>query len=89
MGLAEGLKINNTMHTIVLQDNFLDDAAVNNLEGYKLGTIIKIENHGASDLIFIDNKKGQEIIVPIENEFFKKFEKDNNLIIIDWEIDEN
>ena len=32
MGLAEGLKINNTMHTIVLQDNFLDDAAINNLE---------------------------------------------------------
>ena len=35
------------------------------------------------------NKKGQEIIVPIENEFFQKFEKDNNLIIVDWDIDEN
>ena len=64
-------------------------ATVNNLEGYKLGIVTKIENHGASDLIFIDNKKGQEIIVPVENEFFQKFEKDNNLIIVDWEIDEN
>ena len=64
-------------------------ATVNNLEGHKLGIVTKIENHGASDLIFIDNKKGQEIIVPIENEFFQKFEKINNLIIVDWEIDEN
>ena len=64
-------------------------ATVNNLEGYNLGIITKIENHGASDLIFIDNKEGQEIIVPIENEFFQKFEKDNNLIIVDWEIDED
>ena len=64
-------------------------ATVNNLKGHKLGVVAKIENHGASDLIFIDNKKGQEIIVPIENEFFQKFEKDNNLIIVDWDIDEN
>ena len=28
---------------------------VNNLEGQKLGIVAKIENHGASDLIFIDN----------------------------------
>ena len=32
MGLAEGLKVNQSVHTIVLQDNFLDDAAINNLE---------------------------------------------------------
>ena len=64
-------------------------ATVNNLEGHKLGIVTKIENHGASDLIFIDNKKGKEIIVPVENEFFQKFEKNNNLIIVDWEIDEN
>ena len=64
-------------------------ATVNNLEGHKLGIVAKIENHGASDLIFIDNKKGQEIIVPIENEFFQKFDKDNNLIIVDWDVDEN
>ena len=32
MGLAEGLKVNKAIHTIVLQDNFLDDAAMNNLE---------------------------------------------------------
>ena len=64
-------------------------ATVKNLQAHKLGTITKIENHGASDLIFIDNKKGQEIIVPIENKFFQKFEKDNNLIIVDWDIDEN
>ena len=38
---------------------------------------------------YITPKKGKEIIVPVENEFFQKFEKNNNLIIVDWEIDEN
>ena len=64
-------------------------ATVKNLKGSKLGIITKIENHGASDLFFIDNNKGKEIIVPVENEFFQKFDKDNNLVVVDWEIDEN
>ena len=45
---------------------------------------MKIENHGASDLLFI-KESNEEIIIPIEGNFFKKFDNENKLIIVDWE----
>ena len=46
--------------------------------------VIKIENHGASDLLFIQ-RSNEEIIIPIEDNFFKKFDNENKLITVDWE----
>ena len=64
--------------------NDLIGSNVKNLNEKNLGKVIKIENHGASDLLFIQ-KSNEEIIIPIEDNFFKKFDNENKLITVDWE----
>ena len=48
-----------------------------------LGEVIKIENHGASDLLFV--KGVAEQVVPVTDEFFKSFDLQNKIIIVEWE----
>jgi len=62
----------------------LMNSKVINLNDKDLGFVKKIENHGSSDLLFIQGKKS-EIIIPIEENFFKKFDNENKLITVDWE----
>ena len=64
--------------------NDLVGSSVKNLNEKYLGKVTKIENHGASDLLFIQGSD-EEIIVPIEDIFFKKFDHQNKLITLDWE----
>ena len=64
--------------------NDLVGSKVKNTDEKSLGTVIKIENHGASDLLFIQGSD-EEIIIPIEENFFKKFDNENKLITVDWE----
>ena len=59
-------------------------SSVKNLNEKYLGKVTKIENHGASDLLFIQ-RSNKEIIIPIEDNFFKKFDNENKLITVDWE----
>ena len=64
--------------------NDLIGSNVKNLNEKNLGKVIKIENHGASDLLFIQGAD-EQIIVPIEDIFFKSFDHQNKLITLDWE----
>ena len=64
--------------------NDLIGCSVKDLNEKDLGKVMKIENHGASDLLFIQGSN-EEIIIPIEDNFFKKFDNENKLIIVDWE----
>ena len=64
--------------------NDLVGCSVKDLNEKDLGKVMKIENHGASDLLFIQGSN-EEIIIPIEDNFFKKFDNENKLIIVDWE----
>ena len=64
--------------------NDLIGSKVINLNEKELGVVIKIENHGASDLLFIQGSD-LEVIIPIEDNFFKKFDNENNLITVDWD----
>ena len=64
--------------------NDLIGSNVKNLDEKDIGKVIKIENHGASDLLFIQ-RSNEEIIIPIEDNFFKKFDNENKLITVDWE----
>ena len=64
--------------------NDLIGSKVINLNEKELGVVTKIENHGASDLLFIQGSD-LEVIIPIEDNFFKKFDNENNLITVDWD----
>ena len=64
--------------------NDLVGSRVKNINETDLGKVIKIENHGASDLLFIQGSHS-EIIIPIEDNFFKEFDNKNKLITVDWE----
>ena len=64
--------------------NDLIGCSVKDLNEKDLGKVMKIENHGASDILFI-KEYTEEIIIPIEDNFFKKFDNENKLIIVDWE----
>ena len=58
--------------------------SVQNLEGSSIGRIISILNHGASDLLEIENK-GQKnsILVPFTREIVPKVDIKNSIVIID------
>ncbi|MBT10185.1 MAG: 16S rRNA processing protein RimM [Gammaproteobacteria bacterium] len=64
--------------------NDLIGSEVKNTDEKILGTVTKIENHGASDLLFIQGSD-EEIIIPIEENFFKKFDNEIKLIVVEWE----
>ena len=64
--------------------NDLIGSEVKNTDEKILGTVTKIENHGASDLLFIQGYD-EEIIIPIEENFFKKFDNEIKLIVVEWE----
>lgn len=49
-----------------------------------LGKIYKLENHGASDLIFIKTHE-EDIIIPLEDEFLREFEIKENTLNVNWE----
>ncbi|RPG42764.1 MAG: 16S rRNA processing protein RimM [Gammaproteobacteria bacterium TMED112] len=49
-----------------------------------LGKIYKLENHGASDLIFIKTVD-DDIIIPLEDQFLGKFEIEKNTLNVVWE----
>ena len=49
-----------------------------------LGKIYKLENHGASDLIFIKTDQ-EDIIIPLEDQFLSKFELEENILNVNWE----
>ncbi len=50
-----------------------------------LGTVYKVDNHGASDLIFIKTDS-EDIIIPLEDIFLIDFDKHNKLLRVDWDI---
>ena len=54
-----------------------------NQSNESLGEVIKIENHGASDLLFV--KGVTEQVIPVTDEFFKSFDLQNKIIIVEWE----
>jgi len=49
-----------------------------------LGKIYKLENHGASDLIFIETNQ-EDIIIPLEDQFLGKFDIESNVLNVNWE----
>ncbi|MDC3098746.1 ribosome maturation factor RimM, partial [Gammaproteobacteria bacterium] len=49
-----------------------------------LGKIYKLENHGASDLIFIKTDY-EDIIIPLEDQFLVNFELEKNTLNVNWE----
>ena len=49
-----------------------------------LGKIYKLENHGASDLIFIKTDD-EDIIIPLEDQFLGNFELEKNTLNVNWE----
>jgi len=49
-----------------------------------LGKIHKLENHGASDLIFIETDQ-EDIIIPLEDQFLGKFDLEANILNVNWE----
>ncbi|MAN38660.1 MAG: 16S rRNA processing protein RimM [Gammaproteobacteria bacterium] len=49
-----------------------------------LGKIYKLENHGASDLIFIKTNQ-EDIIIPLEDQFLGKFDIEANVLNVNWE----
>ena len=52
-----------------------------------IGKVKKLENHGASDLLFVESNTGEEII-PFENMYIKSIDLNQKKIIVDWEKDE-
>ena len=59
-------------------------SAVINTNGNSLGKVIKVENHGASDLLFVKGNDVEEVI-PITDEFFINFDNENKIIEVEWE----
>ncbi len=59
-------------------------SVVINTAGNNLGKVIKIENHGASDLLFVKGDNYEEVI-PITDEFFINFDNENKIIEVEWE----
>ncbi len=49
-----------------------------------LGKIYKLENHGASDLIFIETDQ-EDIIIPLEDQFLGKFDLEAKILNVNWE----
>ncbi len=49
-----------------------------------LGKIYKLENHGASDLIFIKTDQ-EDIIIPLEDQFLGKFDLEAKILNVNWE----
>ena len=49
-----------------------------------LGKIYKLENHGASDLIFLETNQ-EDIIIPLEDHFLGKFDIESNVLNVNWE----
>ena len=64
--------------------NDLIGCKVINPDSMLLGTIYKLENHGASDLIFIKTLE-DDIIIPLEDEFLREFEIKENTLNVNWE----
>ena len=57
---------------------------VQNLEGYNIGRIISVLNHGASDLLEIRNKSHKDsFLVPFTKEIVPKVDIKNSIVIID------
>ena len=50
-----------------------------------LGTVYKVDNHGASDLIFIKTDS-EEIIIPLEDIFLRDFDRHNKILRVNWDI---
>ena len=49
-----------------------------------LGKIYKLENHGASDLIFIGTDQ-EDIVIPLEDQFLGKFDLEANILNVNWQ----
>ena len=49
-----------------------------------LGKIYKLENHGSSDLIFIETDQ-EDIIIPLEDQFLGKFDLEAKILNVNWE----
>ncbi len=64
--------------------NDLIGCKVINQDSMLLGTVYKLENHGASDLIFIKTYE-EDIIIPLEDEFLGEFEIKENTLNVNWE----
>ena len=64
--------------------NDLIGCEVINQNSRSLGKIYKLENHGASDLIFIKTDQ-EDIIIPLEDQFLSKFELEENILNVNWE----
>ena len=64
--------------------NDLIGCKVINQDSMLLGKIYKLENHGASDLIFIKTHE-EDIIIPLEDEFLREFEIKENTLNVNWE----
>ena len=57
---------------------------VQNLEGSNIGRIKSVLNHGASDLLEIENKReNKSILVPFTREIVPKVDLKNSIVIID------
>ena len=57
---------------------------VQNLEGSNIGRITSVLNHGASDLLEIENKReNRSVLVPFTREIVPKVDIKNSLVIID------
>ena len=57
---------------------------VQNLEGSNIGRIKSVLNHGASDLLEIENKReNNSILVPFTREIVPKVDIKNSIVIID------
>ena len=52
-------------------------------KGFTLGKVHKIENHGATDLIFIQTES-EELIIPYVDEFIEDVSPSKNLITVNW-----
>ena len=57
---------------------------VQNLEGSNIGRITSVLNHGASDLLEIENKReNRSVLVPFTREIVPKVDIKNSLVVID------
>ena len=57
---------------------------VQNLEGSNIGRITSVLNHGASDLLEIENKReNRSVLVPFTREIIPKVDIKNSLVVID------
>ena len=57
---------------------------VQNLEGSNIGRIKSVLNHGASDLLEIENKReNRSVLVPFTREIVPKVDIKNSLVVID------